>query len=656
MPLRWVSLRVAALLAGYHVLAIVHTYPLLWRLGTHLPGQGLGDNVSFVWNGWWMREALASPSADFFSRAPIEAPIFPSLVLHTHNALAAFLGATLLGPFTVVEAQNVVLIVSLALNGFAAYMLAKTVGAERAPSLLAGALFVVAPCITARLMSHYNLVMVWPLAFACAATVRWWRAPTLATAALMALAAGLIPYADYYYAVFFGMFALAYAASQLWSADVELTGRTHTRTGLWLAGLAAIAYVVAIGIAVMPSGQRTLGAIAIRANTPTNALIVGWLLTVAALLWRWRPRLRITRRPLPASLARSLLVAFAVFAVLLVPLAIPAMSNLWSGDYTTQASSLKSSPFGVDLATLVLGPPFHPLVGPLVRRVYERLGLDVMEVSAWLGVGFMILLVIAVRGAESTRELRRWLGITTLFVVWALGPFLSVMASNTGILLPQALARVVPIINNARMPGRAMAMVVLGALVVLALALSRRPRAIPALVLSLCVAVAFIESLAAPLPLAAVPSPGVYADIAGDRRPGAVLTVPFGVRDGFGEAGRLEHDSLLGQTVHGHPLVGGFLARLPPRVWSWYEQTEPYRTLLILSAGDAAATLPSCEAAMAGLRSASVDFVVLYPADVSAALRGFVGRLPLRRISQDERRVLLEVNPIRRQPCGRAGR
>ena len=99
-----------------------------------------------------------------------------------------------------------------------------------------------------------------------------------------------------------------------------------------------------------------------------------------------------------------------------------------------------------------------------------------MEVSAWLGVGFMILFVLAVRGAESTRELRRWLGITTLFVVWALGPFLSVMGGNTGILLPQALARAVPIINNARMPGRAMAMVVLGALVVLALALSQRPR------------------------------------------------------------------------------------------------------------------------------------------------------------------------------------
>jgi hypothetical protein len=161
--------------------------------------------------------------------------------------------------------------------------------------------------------------------------------------------------------------------------------------------------------------------------------------------------------------------------------------------------------------------------------------------------------------------------------------------------------------------------------------------------------------------MAPVPPPGVYADIARDRRPGAVLTVPFGFRDGFGEAGRLEHDSLLGQTVHGHPLVGGFLARLPRRVWSWYEQTEPYRALLALSArvparGDATEALPSCEEAIAGLQSASVDFVVLYPADISAALNDFVARLPLRRVSQDDRRVLLEVNATRPQPCGRGGR
>src|SRR5262245_46739346 len=112
MPVRsaWIH---AALLAGYLVLATIHTYPLVRHLDTHLPGQGLGDNVSFVWSGWWMREALASPSVDFFTNPLIEAPLGGSLFLHTHAALGAFLGATLLAPWSVVAAQNILLIVSL---------------------------------------------------------------------------------------------------------------------------------------------------------------------------------------------------------------------------------------------------------------------------------------------------------------------------------------------------------------------------------------------------------------------------------------------------------------------------------------------------------------------------------------------------------------
>ena len=45
--------------------------------------------------------------------------------------------------------------------------------------MLAGALFLVTPPVTARLMGHYNLVLVWPLACACAAYVWWWRKPSV---------------------------------------------------------------------------------------------------------------------------------------------------------------------------------------------------------------------------------------------------------------------------------------------------------------------------------------------------------------------------------------------------------------------------------------------------------------------------------------------
>jgi hypothetical protein len=643
----------SALLAGYHLLAIVHTYPLVRRFATHLPGAGLGDNVSFVWNGWWMREALASSSAEFLSSAPIQAPLFPSLILHTHNALGAFLGATLLAPLSLVEAQNVVLVVSLALNGMGAYALAWTVSGARVPSMLAGALFVVSPVVAARLMSHFNLVMVWPLAFACAACVRWWRTPSFTTAAMMAATAALIPYADYYYAVFFGVFALAYGASEIWTARVQTASHGYTPASLLLAGLAALAYLAAVVIAVAPGHVWRLGTLAVSMNTSTNALTIGWLLLVTACIARWRPRLHLARRaPSGQAIARSLLFAVALFVALLVPLIVPAFTYVTSGDYVTQASSLKSSPRGIDLATVVLGPPFNGLLGPLVREAYSRLGIDVMETSAWIGVGLTLLLAISVRGADSTRELRRWLGMTALFAIWALGPYLTVLARNTGILLPQAAATIVPIINNARIPGRALMMVALVSLVVLVLALSKRQRPVSPRLVTILAGLAVLESIGAPLPLAAMPSPGVYADIAAVGRPGAVLPIPFGVRDGFGEKGLLDAEVMLGQTFHGHPLVGGFLARLPPGVWSWYEQNEPYRTLLALSADETSTVRPSCRQIISGLRAASVDFVVLYPARATAAVAEFVTQLPLRRVSQDDHRVLFAVDRIESGRCG----
>lgn len=51
--------------AGFALLMLVWTYPLAWRLSTHLPGPHLGDNVQFLWNFWWMRHAVAA-GRDFF--------------------------------------------------------------------------------------------------------------------------------------------------------------------------------------------------------------------------------------------------------------------------------------------------------------------------------------------------------------------------------------------------------------------------------------------------------------------------------------------------------------------------------------------------------------------------------------------------------------
>ena len=645
----------AGLVAGCVLLAVLHTFPLVRHLDTHLPGQGLGDNVSFLWNAWWMREALASPHV-FFQCPVIEAPVGASLALHTHTALPAFLAASVLAPLPLVRAHNLMLIASLALNGIAAYALAFVVTRARGASVLAGVLFLVAPTFAGRLMGHYNLLVAWPLVFACAAYVAWWQRPRASTALVAAFMAALIPYGDYYYTVYFGLFALVYAVLELWHVQVDFHARPPAIIDRLVLTLAAVAFVAGIVIAALPAFRVDLGFRVVHIGSASNALTAGWALGLVAAIMHWRPKLTlIGRQPFPWSRVQTLIPGLVVFSVLVAPLIGAAWAVWTAGDYVTQASSLKSNPRGIDVASLVLGPPFAGVAGPAVRTVYRFFDLDVMEGCGWLGVVPMALLVFALSRARHVREVGRWLIVGAVFGGWALGPYLTVLDQNSGLLLPQALAQIIPIVDNARIPGRAMAMTHLSLVVLIAAAIASRVGSGRSMWwLCLFGALAVAESAAAPLPLTALGAPGIHAEIAASPDAGTVLTVPFGVRDGLGEMGLLEHDALYGQTIHGRPIAGGFIARLPPRVWLWYREHEPYRTLLALSKpGAASAPLPGCEATMAGLRAATVRFVVLYPRDASPALTELVEtRLPLVRVADDGRRVLFAVDGARH--CARS--
>lgn len=640
--------------AAYVLLAIAHTYPLVDHLGSHLPGRDLGDNVSFVWNLWWMREALSSPDRSFFTCPAIFAPLGGSLVLHTHTALSGIIAATVLSRSPLVAAQNVLIIGSLALNGLAAYTLSYVVSRNRATSVLAGGLFVVAPAITGRLMGHFNLVVAWPLIFGCAAFVRWWRTPTRVNTAALALTAAMTLYSDYYYTVFLVLFAAAYAITDLWHPRRHIERRSSQFASTLCFVCAVVAFGAALAIALVERTEIAVGSLRLDIRTSTNALTAGWLFSLAGVATRWRFRLGGAwqwREP-PNVILRRAIVPALMFLLLASPLVLAASRDWLAGDYVTQTSSLKSSPTGVDVATAVLGPPFS-LGGARVRRLYERLHIDPMESSAWIGFVPALLLATAIRRSRSDAELRRWVVIAGVFAVWALGPYLMLFGTNTRLLLPQAIGRFIPIVNNARIPGRAMVMVEMSIAVATAILFARTAKPRVSIALLSVVAIAGVsEALASPLPLVRLPDAGVYDVIAGDHNSGTVLTIPFGVRDAFGNTGRFEHDALWAQTRHGHAIAGGFLARVPTRVATWYESREPYSTLMLLSQGHSVATWPPCQSILDGLLAGSIAYVVLYRSSANPALLAFVNsRMPLRRESEDAERTLFHVAPAACPPA-----
>src|SRR5262249_55310046 len=108
---------------AFAALTAAWTWPLARHLGDALPGDP-GDNYSYLWNLWWMRQARSTAGLTFFRTTYLFYPFGTALVDHSHSAPPAFIAATILRPLSIVTAQNVMLLALGFINLAATYALA----------------------------------------------------------------------------------------------------------------------------------------------------------------------------------------------------------------------------------------------------------------------------------------------------------------------------------------------------------------------------------------------------------------------------------------------------------------------------------------------------------------------------------------------------
>jgi hypothetical protein len=637
------GVRHAAVLVLFALLAVLLTWPLAIRLGTHVPGTALDDNALFMWNFWWVRQALADPGASVFATRAVFAPLGVDLVLHSYALLNAFAGATLFGGWPLPSALDFTLLITCTLNGFITYLLAMRLTGHRIASLAAGAFFAACPVFTVHLFGHFNYYTAWPLvAFVglalSAAEHPSWRASLAAGVSL-----ALVAYADYYYFVYAMVFALLVLAGLAWEIDLVPRASRRTRLDRVVLALALVALGVSVIVTVSGGGVWQVGSIRILLKTGTNVRAAA---TALMLWWLWRRRTwRVSMRWRGTDwhrYVRMLAPAGAACALLMAPILYYAW-HLWrAGKYVTQSYWWRSAPSGVDLAGIVSGNPFNPFWGAPVRALYDARGMDTFNDPLWLGIVPLVLLLTR-RDWMVLPAARRWLLVTMTFLVWALGPFLTIFGVNTGLPLPQILLRYVPVVSNARIPAHAAVMVCLGTAMLLAYAMSRARRLQAGGAATAVIAAILLDLLAAPFPLTPLPQPPLYARLA-SRPAGVVLDVPTGIRDGFGPVGVFDASVLYFQTIHRHPIATGYVARLPLSVRQRYEESPVMRTLFHLSAGeDAGQPLDPRAAREALSRDWHVRYVVVH-GSASPAVRGFVESMGLRAIDHDESRTVYEID------------
>ena len=242
---------------------------------------------------------------------------------------------------------------------------------------------------------------------------------------------------------------------------------------------------------------------------------------------------------------------------------------------------------GIDVAALFLGNSFHPLLR--TAAVFDQPWFNHVEGVAWLGVVPLILLLWPRRGGSvASPDARPWHAVLFIAFVWALGPRLLVAGFDVGLPLPQILARFIPLVNNARVPGRTMVLVYLAVAVLVAIRVARMEGTWHRAVIQWAlVGLVLLDFLPAPMPLTRLTQPAVYRTLARLSDGEAVCEVPFGFGDGMGDTGSPARDILYYATLHEHPLVGGSIGRKPPDAAAAYSNIPILDTLLRLSSGSA---------------------------------------------------------------------
>jgi hypothetical protein len=634
-------------LALFAALAVAWTWPLVLHLGNAVPGDP-GDNYSFLWNLWWMRHVLATPGLPYFHTTYLFYPFGTTIADHPHCALPAFIAATVLKPFSIATAYNLLLLAFLVANMAAMYALAWTLaafaddGARRRAATLAAILFGLSPYVAVHLLGHFDLVAAWLLpAFALALHHAVHRRSNLA-----AFGGGLVlvaaAYTVYYYLVYLCLFAVVYLIAWALRVSIGCAGSPDPRRGalryVCLAGAALFA-LLGIAIAATGGGSFSVVGIEVSSRTPQNALTAAWLCALIWLLLTWRPRLSWTAVSRDAT-RRALVVLAIVIATFIAgaaPLFREAALLVARGEYVSPRYGWRSAPRGIDAVAPFVGHPLHPLTRGVSARAYTAISADVIEAIAWVGVLPLLLLLATRRAWRGSSDGRIWLAVAAVFLVWSLGPFFIVAGFDTGLKLPEILARFVPFVANARMPGRAMVAVYMAIAVLIALGIGQQAVA-PAwlrrpAVQWLAIAVIAFEYWTAPIHLTALDRPPVYQALAAAPA-GAVCEVPFGIGDGLSVGyGSQDRRILFYATQHEHPLVGGYIGRMPPRAKERIEAMAVAGPLLrggSLEAGELAGAAP-CR------------YLVVNRAASSTEMLAYVKSLPSERIASDESRDLYRL-------------
>jgi hypothetical protein len=630
--------RHAAVFVGFLLVAVVATWPLARHLDEAFTGPPSGDTGVYVWNVWVFTHELEQGRLPFYTSSIFAGPpgaTPANLSLHNYTTAANVLAWPLIRLVGLVAAFNLVFLFNIALSGYAAWLLARSMTGREAEALIAGLVFALSPVLIARGAGHFSLVAAAPLPICALLIRRLGDTGHLRYAIGLGAAVAWATFSDAYYGVFCllmaGVSLLIQFVSVERAVDLPAVRIVGLRRTLDLLLVAVGSFAMAI--ALRGGGTVAVLGIEVRAHTLYTPMLVITLLVLARLALAYPPRVSLRSGVQPARVLRAAVAAGVTMLLVLAPVLYALGDRVVHGQADWSSPLWRSSPRGIDLLGLFVPNPSHPLWGPAMEsRLIAWAGRHdnaMPEVVGSLSLVALLVLVVA-WWRHGWRPSRIRVGVAVFFTLLALGPFLHVAGLNAQIPLPWSVLRYVPILGLVRSPGRFAVLASLCVAVLLALALAHLGRRYPGRrrqILAVVGVLLAIELLPAPRPLYSAAIPAIYQTIAADPRPDVrVLELPVGIRDGTSSMGDFSPRTQYFQTAHGKGIIGGYLSRVSPIRRVATAKSRVLGALVTLSEGHALSADREL-AARAGvdgfLRRTRVGYVVIDETRASPGLIDF---------------------------------
>jgi hypothetical protein len=637
-------LSVAAALAVYVGVSLLFSWPLPLQRTTHLPGDPNGDAGVYVWNLWVFRHELVDRGHSPFFTEAIFVPTKEKVWLALHNyTVADDVAAVPLVPWLgVVATFNTLHWASYALNALMMFLLARRLTRDTLAAFIAGLAFGFCPFLVTRGLGHASLVGAGAIPAFLLLLLKAREGGRRRDAMLAGGALVWAFFSDAYYGVFGGLILACVLLPALFDVSyVGVSPRTRTARRALDVVLGLLGAVV-LWMLTTGGGEGTVLGQKVAARSLYTPMLALTLLALVRCALERGLRVGLQREVSWGTGARLLAWGAAPVLVLSLPFAQAFVAGLLAGRYVQPEIMWRSSPPGMDLLAFVLPNPNHPwLCLDLVRDwIQTRPNAYIENVASQSLVALALILWAARRRAALPRY---WCGFTLFFLLLSLGPFIHLAGHNTCIPTPWTLLRYVPLVSNARSPGRIAVVATMGVSILFAFALSvwlreRRQRLLAAIAVAAAV---FLELLPTPRPTWSASVPAVYRRIAADPRDVSVLELPLGVRSGASNVGDFTAYSQLCQTVHGKDLFGGYLSRTEDDWEEMYWDDPVTNALLRLSSKQA--LLPDAfDTARAErkrfLRDSRLGYVVVDTSRASVKLQRFAANaLRLVQIDSDGR-------------------